>query len=56
MNNLTTFDINKFTPYAAGFDRVFDRLWDHAHNITSTGFPHTILSNMTNMNFQLRWR
>ena len=30
MNNLTTFDINKFTPYAVGFDRVFDRLWDHA--------------------------
>ena len=40
MNNLTTFDINKFTPYAVGFDRVFDRLWDHAHNMhTSTGFP-----------------
>ena len=40
MNNLTTFDINKFTPYAVGFDRVFDRLWDHAHNMhSSTGFP-----------------
>jgi molecular chaperone IbpA len=40
MNNLTTFDINKFTPYAVGFDRVFDHLMNHTHNMaTSTGFP-----------------
>ena len=40
MNNLTTFDINKFTPYAVGFDRVFDNLLNHTHNMaTSTGFP-----------------
>ena len=40
MNNLTTFDINKFTPYAVGFDRVFDNLINHTHNMaTSTGFP-----------------
>ena len=40
MNNLTTFDINKFTPYAVGLDRVFDHLMNHTHNMaTSTGFP-----------------
>ena len=40
MNNLTTFDINKFTPYAVGFDRIFDHLINHSHNMaTSTGFP-----------------
>lgn len=40
MNNLTTFDINKFTPYAVGFDRVLDQLVNHTHNMaTSTGFP-----------------
>tara|TARA_A100001011_G_scaffold398422_1_gene502808 strand:+ start:298 stop:726 length:429 start_codon:yes stop_codon:yes gene_type:complete len=40
MNNLTTFDINKFTPYAVGFDRVLDQLMNHTHNMaTSTGFP-----------------
>ena len=40
MNNLTTFNINKFTPYAVGFDRVLDQLMNHTHNMaTSTGFP-----------------
>ena len=34
------FDRNLFTPYAVGFDRVFDRLQDHAtHQVQSTGFP-----------------
>jgi molecular chaperone IbpA len=40
MTGLTTFDINRFTPYAVGFDRVFDHLINHSHNMaTSTGFP-----------------
>ena len=40
MTNLTTFDNNKFTPYAVGFDRVLDQLVNHTHNMaTSTGFP-----------------
>ncbi len=40
MTRLTTFDINRFTPYAVGFDRVFDHLINHSHNMaTSTGFP-----------------
>ena len=34
------FDRNLFTPYAVGFDRVFDRLQDFAtHQTASTGFP-----------------
>ena len=34
------FDRNLFTPYAVGFDRVFDRLQDFAtHQTVSTGFP-----------------
>ena len=34
------FDRNTLTPYAVGFDRVFDRLNDYAlHQSTSTGFP-----------------
>jgi len=34
------FDRNLLTPYAVGFDRVFDRLNDYAlHQSTSTGFP-----------------
>ena len=34
------FDRTLFTPYAVGFDRVFDRLQDYAsHQVQSTGFP-----------------
>jgi len=40
MTHLTTFDINRLTPYAVGFDRVFDNLWKYAeHQSQSTGFP-----------------
>ena len=28
MQNLTTFDTNKFLPYSVGFDSLFDRLFD----------------------------
>ena len=40
-NALTVFDsFNKLTPYAVGFDRVFDQLGRYVNdNITSTGFP-----------------
>ena len=27
-NALSPFDINRLTPYAVGFDRVFDRDWE----------------------------
>jgi len=37
---LTPFDINRLTPYAVGFDRMFDKLCDYAqHQTQSTGFP-----------------
>ena len=39
-NALQEFDFNTVTPYAVGFDRQFDRLWDYAtHQAESTGFP-----------------
>ena len=39
--SLSLFDnMNQLTPYAVGFDRVFDRLQDYtANNQSSTGFP-----------------
>ena len=38
---LSLFDnFNQLTPYAVGFERVFDQLQNYAqHNATSTGFP-----------------
>ena len=40
MNRLTTLDINKLTPYAVGFDRVFDDMFIYIENNTnSTGYP-----------------
>ena len=39
-NALQAFDYNTFTPYAVGFDRQFDRLFDYAtHQMESTGYP-----------------
>ena len=40
-NALSLFDnFNKLTPYAVGFDRVFDNLQRYVdNNVTSTGFP-----------------
>ena len=39
-NALQAFDFNTVTPYAVGFDRTFDRLWDYAtHQAESSGFP-----------------
>lgn len=36
----TIFDINKFTPYAVGFDRVFDQMANYLQNqAKSTGYP-----------------
>ena len=40
MNRLTTLDINKLTPYAVGFDKVFDDMFRYVeHNTNSTGYP-----------------
>jgi molecular chaperone IbpA len=36
----TLFDINKFTPYAVGFDRVFDQMTTYLQNqAKSSGYP-----------------
>ena len=41
VTKLNLFDnFNQLTPYAVGFDRVFDQLNNYAsHNTTSSGFP-----------------
>jgi molecular chaperone IbpA len=41
VTKLNLFDnFNQLTPYAVGFDRVFDQLSNYAsHNATSSGFP-----------------
>ena len=43
-NALQAFDYNHLTPYAVGFDKQFDRLWDYAtHQAESTGYtPYNI--------------
>ena len=39
-NALQAFDVNHMTPYAVGFDRTFDRLFDYVtHQAESTGYP-----------------
>ena len=36
----STFDLNKFTPYAVGFDRLFDDFFRYGSNMsTSSGYP-----------------
>jgi len=40
MTYLTQFDMNRLTPYAVGFDRMFENLQRYAdHQKQSTGFP-----------------
>jgi len=40
MTRLTTLDINKLTPYAVGFDRIFDNMHRYLeHQASSTGYP-----------------
>ena len=39
-NALQAFEYNHMTPYAVGFDRTFDRLFDYVtHQAESTGYP-----------------
>ena len=48
------FDRNTLTPYAVGFDRVFDRLNDYAmHQATSTGFPPYNIRKVDEFNYQV---
>ena len=40
MTHLTTLDLNKLTPFAVGFDRIFDDMNRYmTHQATSTAFP-----------------
>jgi molecular chaperone IbpA len=40
MYPLSTLNLNKVTPYAVGFDRIFNQMLKHLENQTnSTGFP-----------------
>ena len=53
--NLSLFDnFNQLTPYAVGFDRVFNRLNDYvSHQQTSTGFPPYNIQKVTDHTYTL---
>ena len=55
-NSLSLFDnFNQLTPYAVGFDRIFDRLSDYAsHQTQSTSFPLTISVKMVTITLKLK--
>ena len=42
MQNITTFDTNKFLPYSVGFDTLFDRLFDMDMDKTNSYPPYNI--------------
>ena len=53
-NALQAFDLNTVTPYAVGFDRQFDRLWDYAtHHAESTGFPPYNIQKTEDFKFEI---
>ena len=53
-NALQAFDFNTVTPYAVGFDRQFDRLWDYAtHQAESSGFPPYNIQKTEDYKFQI---
>ena len=53
--NLNLFDnFNQLTPYAVGFDRVFNRLNDYvSHQQTSTGFPPYNIQKVTDNTYTI---
>ena len=53
--NLSLFDnFNQLTPYAVGFDRVFNRLTDYvSHQQTSTGFPPYNIQKVTDHTYSI---
>ena len=55
--NLSLFDnFNQLTPYAVGFDRVFDQLQNYVeNNSTSTNTHLTILEKMVSIIMILKW-
>ena len=42
MQNINTFDTNKFLPYSVGFDSLFDRLFDMDLDKTNSYPPYNI--------------
>ena len=54
-NSLSLFDnFNQLTPYAVGFDRIFDRLNDYAsHQTQSTSFPPYNIRKDGDYNFEI---
>ena len=42
MQNLTTFDTNKYLPYSVGFDSLFDRLFDMDLDSSNSYPPYNI--------------
>ena len=55
MTRLTSLDINKLTPYAVGFDRVFDNMHRYLeHQATSSGYPpYNIVKDGNNFQIEL---
>ena len=53
-NALQAFDYNHMTPYAVGFDRQFDRLFDYVtHQAESTGYPPYNIEKQGEFNFTI---
>ena len=53
-NALQAFDYNTFTPYAVGFDRTFDRLFDYAsHQMESSGYPPYNIQKTEDFKFEI---
>ena len=53
-NALQAFDYNHMTPYAVGFDRHFDRLFDYVtHQAESTGYPPYNIEKQCEYNFTI---
>ena len=53
-NALQAFEFNTVTPYAVGFDRQFDRLWDYAtHQAESSGFPPYNIQKTEDFKFEI---
>ena len=53
-NALQAFDYNHMTPYAVGFDRVFDQLQNYVeNNSTSTGYPPYNIQKTEDFKFEI---
>ena len=56
LNLFDNFNVNQLTPYAVGFDRVFDRLVDYTNNnMNSTGFPPYNIERLATMVMRSKW-